>query len=55
MTHTVEPVVVADSVSTDVENLWARLQLVEDRVRHAVAVRGASVPARRRRRGDRKP
>ena len=51
MTHTVEPVAVADrvsvdagSVSTDVEHLWARLQLVEARVRHAVAVRRGADP-----------
>ncbi|MEU6261250.1 ATP-binding protein [Streptomyces sp. NPDC047043] len=31
-------------MSTDVEHLWARLQLVEERVRHAVAVRRAADP-----------
>ncbi|MFF4257669.1 ATP-binding protein [Streptomyces sp. NPDC001663] len=44
MTHTAEPVVIADPVSTDAEHLWARLQLVEERVRHAVAVRRAADP-----------
>ncbi|WP_189151643.1 ATP-binding protein [Streptomyces lacrimifluminis] len=34
----------ADSVSSGVEVLWARLQLVEARVRHAVAVRRAADP-----------
>ncbi|WP_449657697.1 AAA family ATPase [Streptomyces acidicola] len=31
-------------VSADVEHLWARLRLVEDRVRHAVAARRAADP-----------
>ncbi|WUO60204.1 ATP-binding protein [Streptomyces sp. NBC_00280] len=34
----------ADPVSAGVEHLWARLQLVEERVRHAVAVRRAADP-----------
>ncbi|MFD4762075.1 AAA family ATPase [Streptomyces sp. NPDC058439] len=44
MTHTAEPGVVPGPVSIDVEHLWARLQLVEKRVRHAVAVRRAADP-----------
>ncbi|MFI1567574.1 AAA family ATPase [Streptomyces sp. NPDC020490] len=48
MTHTVEPVITgAVSASTDVEHvehLWSRLRLVEERVRHAVAVRRAADP-----------
>ncbi|WP_327700189.1 ATP-binding protein [Streptomyces sp. NBC_00459] len=34
----------ADPVSAGVEHLWARLRLVEERVRHAVAVRRAADP-----------
>ncbi|MFJ8981369.1 ATP-binding protein [Streptomyces sp. NPDC102282] len=34
----------AGSVATDVDPLWDRLRLVEDRVRHAVAVRRAADP-----------
>jgi hypothetical protein len=46
VTHTVEPAAVAaaDRVSVDAEHLWARLQLVEERVRHAVAVRRGGDP-----------
>ncbi|MEW2119960.1 hypothetical protein AB0945_33215 [Streptomyces sp. NPDC005474] len=58
MTHTVEPVVIAGSVSVggqpvpvDVELLWERLQLAEERMRHAVAVRRAAPVRRSRSRG----
>jgi hypothetical protein len=48
VTHTAEPVTAdaadAGPVSTDVEHLWARLRSVEERVRHAVAVRRAADP-----------
>ncbi|MER6631459.1 ATP-binding protein [Streptomyces sp. NPDC000987] len=50
MTHTIEPAVAgpvttdAISASSDVEHLWSRLRLVEERVRHAVAVRRAADP-----------
>ncbi|WP_129261306.1 ATP-binding protein [Streptomyces sp. M3] len=44
MTHTVGPDAVAGPVSADVEPLWDRLRLVEERVRHAVAARRATDP-----------
>ncbi|MFC7263025.1 AAA family ATPase [Streptomyces lutosisoli] len=44
MTHTVEVAATADAVSLDPDHLWARLRLVEERVRHAVAVRRAGDP-----------
>ncbi|MFJ8922338.1 AAA family ATPase [Streptomyces sp. NPDC102415] len=44
MTHTLGPDAVAVPVSEDVEPLWDRLRLVEERVRHAVAVRRAADP-----------
>ncbi|WNM30854.1 ATP-binding protein [Streptomyces sp. Li-HN-5-11] len=45
MTHTAEPVATdAAPESTEVEHLWTRLKLVEERVRHAVAVRRAADP-----------
>lgn len=50
MTHTAEPVAViepaavTEPVSADADHLWARLRVVEGRVRHAVAVRRAVDP-----------